>query len=231
MAPLTTTFEQGATSQPMVMTYVQPERRQTAGDAGRTLEQAGLNGDFVAGMFSEMLAHEQCGARLYRSVAGRTHNPVLKKRYEKFGAETTEHIQILHDLIEAVGGNPAFVSPAGRATEKAGTALLESTFMLGGSLDPMTAEAAMLDAVLLAESKDHANWSSLASLTDSLPDGEIRTAFSKAVSRVEPEEDEHLDWARDMRAKMVGLQAKSSAAETVGMKMETAVAKIQGWFS
>ena len=64
-----------------------------------------------------MLAHERCGTHLYRSVAGRTNNPVLQAQYEEFGDETERHVEILEELVTAAGGNPNYVSPAARATE------------------------------------------------------------------------------------------------------------------
>jgi hypothetical protein len=43
----------------------------------------------------------------------------------------------------------------------------------------------MLDAVLLAEAKDHPNWSSVAGVVDDLPADNVRDAFQAAVDEVE----------------------------------------------
>jgi hypothetical protein len=58
--------------------------------------------------------------------------------------------------------------------------------------DLVSQELVMLDAVLLAEAKDHANWSCLAGMVDDLPAGAIRDAFQTAVDEVEVQENEHL---------------------------------------
>jgi hypothetical protein len=130
-----------------------------------------------------------------------------------------------------LGGDPGYVSPSARASEKAGLGLVESMFLLGGSLDLMTQELVMLDAVLLAEAKDHANWSGLSQLVDVVTEGEVHDAVREAVERVEPEEDEHMGWARDIRIKLISAHVRSSAVQSVTAKAEETVARIQGLFS
>ena len=229
MTILTPTAASGARSVPEEMTYVDPARQVVPDERAEVLAGTGLNGPFVADLLSDVLAHERCGAQLYRSIAQRTNNPVLKKQYEHFGNQTVEHVEILEQLVARLGGDPGYVSPAARTTTKAGTGLLESTFLLTGSVDLMTQELVMLDAVLLAEAKDHANWSGLAQLTASLPDGDVRDAFTDAVEKVEPQEDEHLNWASDTRAKMISAQATSRSVRIVGETADKVVANIRSW--
>lgn len=230
MPTLTPTAATGARSVPAEMTYVDPARMITPAEREAFLQDTGLNGPFVADLLSDMLAHERCGAQLYRSVAQRTNNPMLKQRYEQFGDETTRHVEILEQLISRLGGDPGYVSPAARATTKAGSGLVESTFLLAGSVDLMTQEIVMLDAVLLAEAKDHANWSCLSGLVEKAPEGDIRDALRSACESVEPQEDEHLGWATDMRCKMTTIQATSSVLQVAGAKAEELVARIRSWF-
>jgi rubrerythrin len=230
MAILEPTATTGARAAPNAMTYVDPARVVLPHEKDAFLAGTTLNGPFVADLLSDMLAHERSGARLYRSVAGRTNNPVLKQRYQHFGNETVEHVEILESLITELGGDPGYVSPAARATEKSGTALLESTFLLAGSIDLLSQELVMLDAVLLAEAKDHANWSCLAAMVEDLPGGDERDALQLAVDDVEVQEDEHLQWARDMRCSMISLQSRSGPTSTLSMKAEEIVSRIKGLF-
>jgi rubrerythrin len=229
MPILTPTAASGARTSPAEMTYVDPSRLLPPDEAQAFLADTGLNGPFVADLLSDVLAHERSGAQLYRSVAGRTNNPLLKKQYEHFGKETLEHVQIVERLIDRLGGDPGYVSPAARATTKAGTGLLESTFLLTGSVDLMTQELVMLDAVMLAEAKDHANWSGLSKMVDMFPEGDVRSRVREAVAQVEPQEDEHLGWATDMRCQLVAAQAKSKAVQAVGETAEHIVARIKSW--
>jgi hypothetical protein len=48
----------------------------------------------------------------------------------------------------------------------------------------------MLDAVLLAEAQDHANWSCVSGVVDDLPAGNVRDAFQAAVDEVEVQGNE-----------------------------------------
>jgi hypothetical protein len=93
----------------------------------------------------------------------------------------------------------------------------------------MTQELVLLDAVMLAEAKDHANWSCLSTLCGSLPEGDVRDAFARAVGQVEPQEDEHLAWATDMRCRMITAQARSSLVQAAGEAAEKVVARIETW--
>ena len=229
MPILTPTAATGARTVPAEMTYVNPANLMPPDEAKAFLADTGLNGPFVADLLSDMLAHERCGAQLYRSLAQRTNNPMLRKQYEHFGTETTEHVEVLENLIDQLGGDPNYVSPAARATTKAGTGLLESTFLLTGSIDLMTQELVMLDAVLLAEAKDHANWGCLAALAEGMPTGDIRDAFTNAVDQVLPQEDDHFGWVSETRCKLVSAQATSRAAQVVGEAAETVVSRIKKW--
>lgn len=231
MPTLVPTAASGARAMPVGMTHVDPAQVMLPTDRESFLAGSGLNGPFVADLLSDMTAHERGGAALYRSVGARTNNPVLKQKYKHFEHQTVEHVDVLETLVSRLGGDPGYVSPSARATEKAGLNLIESTFLLGGSVDLMTQELVMLDAVLVAEAKDHANWSGLSQLVDVMPEGEVRDAVQEAVARVEPEEDEHFSWAQDMRTKLISAQVRSGAVQTMTAKAEEMVARIQDLFS
>ena len=75
--------------------------------------------------------------------------------------------------------------------------------------DPAAAELVACDCVVLAETKDHANWELIGECAQAT-DGEAGRALSDAYAQVEEEEDEHLyhskGWSRE-------LWLKSSRAE------------------
>src|SRR4051812_42958877 len=99
MPTLTPTLETGGKSKPSDVVRVDP-RAAIDGDAlAPGLAQTGLNAGFIADLLSGMLTHERCGVHLYRSVAERTNNPMLKRKYEEFGKETLEHVTIFEGLI------------------------------------------------------------------------------------------------------------------------------------
>jgi len=231
MAILTPTKATGGAGQPLPALYVEPERQVTPAMLEALLPGSGLNTAFVADRLSAILTHERCGRHLYRSCEGRSNNPILTAKYKEFGAETERHVEILECLIEATGGNPSYVSPQARAVEAMDSNLLEAPFMIAGSVDFMTAEMTMLDAVFVAESVDHANWKALAQLTSQLPPGELRDVFQNAVDEVEQQEDEHLSWAQQTRERLVMLQARSDVLANVGEKAEELLARVRNWLS
>jgi len=213
------------------MLYVDPECQATPDALEAMFAGTALNGLFLADLLSAVLTHERCGRHIYRSVEGRSNNPVLQAKYRQFGEQTERHVTILEQLISSAGGNPNYVSAQARAVEGMNSYLLQSTFLTSGSADFMTAEMAMLDAVFLAETIDHANWRTLRDLTEAMDDGELRVAFRAAVEEVEEEEDEHVGWARDTRTKLTMLQAKSSAMTALGAKAEEMMARVRNWFA
>jgi rubrerythrin len=208
---LTPTYDRGATGKPMPMVYVPPERGRAEADMTSFAAGSGLNGGFLADLLSDYLQHERCGVHLYRSLAQRTLLKTTRRQYKKFGDETQNHVRILHRLITALGGDPNYVSPAARATEKMASSLLEGTFLLGGSVDEVTNELVLVDAVLLAEARDHANWKFLGQLASEASPGSARDAIEAAVREVEPQEDEHAAWAENTRSALATLLAQSAA--------------------
>ena len=206
------TSETGGTAQPTEAVYVPPDRQVHDAGSNTALVETGVNAPFVADLLSACLAHERCGVHLYRSVAGRTADAELRAQYEHFGTETRDHVERLEQLVAAAGGDPQYVSASARATEKAGAGLLESTYLLTGSVDSMTAELVMLEAVMLAEAKDHSNWELLAQLASVMTDGALRRRVQTVTSEVLAQEDEHYRWAHDTRARVSLTLAAGSVA-------------------
>jgi rubrerythrin len=208
MTTLTPTKLVDAQSQAADLLYVDPAQEMSPETLAGLLPK-GVDSGFVADLLSAMLTHERCGVHLYRSVAGRTAEAEAKKKYEEFGRQTLRHVEILEQVIANAGGNPNYVSFQARAVEGTNSKILESTFVLGGSIDPVTQEMAMLDAVFLAETIDHANWTTLGALAQQLPDGDLRASLTAAVGEVEEQEDEHVGWAKATRQQLVLQLAKS----------------------
>jgi rubrerythrin len=203
MPTFTPTKDRGATTKASPVLYAEDA---CVVDDAMLEEQVNIPGvdvAFVADLLSACLAHERCGVHLYRSCAARTMDPELRKAYEDFGAETARHVAILEAIITESRGNPNYVSPRARAVEATDTKLLESTFLAAGGLDVADREMAMLEAVLIAETIDHANWETMRRLGEAMPAGPERDGLSAAVGEVLVEEDKHLGWAAETRGKLI----------------------------
>jgi hypothetical protein len=228
---LTPTKTTGGVTKALPGVYAEPDRYVDDASLAAAMPETGLNNAFLADLLSAVLTHERCGRHLYRSCEGRTSNPVLQAKYRDYGAETERHVELLEDLITAGGGNPSYLSPLARAVEGTDSNVLESTFLLRGSLDLATAEMAMLDAVVLAESIDHANWLLMAKLGDQLPEGPLRDQFQAAVNEVQAQEDDHLTWALATKERLTMLQLSPNATSALTDKADELLARVQNWLA
>jgi hypothetical protein len=76
--------------------------------------------------------------------------------------------------------------------------------------DPVAAELVACEAVLLAETKDHADWELLGECAKAL-EGDAASTLRAAYEQIEGEEDEHLyhtqGWRRELWLKSLGLRS------------------------
>ncbi|HYE73989.1 MAG TPA: hypothetical protein VEF04_11695, partial [Blastocatellia bacterium] len=178
-------------------TIAEPECQMTSAELQALAVDAPVSKIFLANLISAFSSHERCGVHLYRTAAGMTKIPEFRERYEEFGRETENHVRILAELTTAMGGDPMYVSPQARIDEALNSKMME-TILLNGSIDDLTQELTMLDTVILAETRCHANWELLSLMADQVPDSAMKQALQDAVSQVGPQEDEHIRWARQM---------------------------------
>jgi rubrerythrin len=222
------TKDTGGRTMPESMTICEPQLAVTGEMLeAQVLPGSGLNVAFIAGTLSAFVAHERAGAALYRVAAEHSDNPMLVEKYEEFGRETVEHIGIYEQLIADLGGDPNYVSPAARINEQVGAKLLEGPVLLAGSVDLLTLETTFLEAVAIAEHKCHDNWTLLAQLGENLPDPVARDLVRAAVAKVEPQEDEHLRWAKDTWFQLASTNAQHPAATGAMGVIERAAHKVK----
>ena len=209
MATITTKETGGLAPLMTPVSFSAPECAMPPEQLEAFLADAGVNGPFLADLLSACLMHEQCGLHLYRTAMSMTTKDSLREKYQEFGAETEEHIRIFEELIAACGGQPGYVSPAARLVEALDSKMHEAAILLPDGADEATLELAILEAVVLAETKCHADWSLIQQLAAELPDGIARTAFQNAVDQVAEQEDEHIRWARETWAQLVMMLVKA----------------------
>jgi rubrerythrin len=198
MNPMIVTKETGATTMPIGMVVTTPECEMTGSKLLQSLGNEQAGGIMLANLLSAFAAHERCGVHLYRTAAGMTQISEWREKYQEFLAQTEDHVRILSDLTTQLGGDPMYVSPQARMTEFTNSKLMEA-ILFDGSVDGMTRELTMLEAVLLAEQKCHANWELLKQFASQSPDSSSSQAIQEAVEQVEDQEDEHVRWAQQTR--------------------------------
>jgi len=150
---------------------------------------------------SEFLMVEQGGLQLYRVAAERCTVPMLIQQYQEFGQQTARHREVYVQLIQALGGDPNYVSPTARLAQVKATKLIESAMIVAG-LAPEELMASDLENVLLAETKCHLDWELVSQLAEQSTDAKLKQTLQQAVQEVEEQEDQHLDWARQTLSQM-----------------------------
>jgi rubrerythrin len=190
----TVTKMPGGKAIPIGMTVVPPERRMGLSDLEGFGVDEELEGIFLANFMSAFAAHERCVVHLYRMATGLTRIPECREKYTEFEDHTEDHLRILERLIERLDGDPMYASPQARMTEFVATKLVEP-ILLEGSVDPLTLELTLLEAVTLAERKRRLNLKLISELADQMRETISKQAMREAVEQVESDEDEHVRWA------------------------------------
>jgi hypothetical protein len=220
------TWDTGATAKPGPAMTVHPERTVTDDQLSEVAADAGLNSPFLADLLASCATHERCGVNLFTSLAARTDNPAAKHRFEQFRDDAFAAVVAYDQLLEHTGVPAHYASPAARMTEAMDTRLL-SAFLLTGAADQMTIELKGVEAVLLASTMCVANSALMRSVAESMEEGPSRTAVEETLAKVEPAQQEHLEWAANMQQQLVMAQVSSSAAQKVGAAAEAVVGKVR----
>lgn len=137
---------------------------------------------FLAEFLNEMLAQEQTGVALYRTVIGRSTDEVLRRQLQAFLADTEHHERIIQDLIRDMSGEPGPASVGTLAILGAQQASLMQR------IEPGYREWKDLECLLQAELMCQRNWEILKAIGDSNGD----PAIERAVHRVANDEDRHV---------------------------------------
>jgi hypothetical protein len=102
------------------------------------------------------------------------------------------------------------MTPGCKVVEHTGKSLVVAMKMALAAGDPAAAELVACDCVVLAETKDHANWGLLGECAKAFTGPGAQTLLS-AYETIEEQEDEHLyhskGWCRELWLKSLGLPA------------------------
>ena len=158
----------------------------------------------------QALEHERGGVLVYKSALECVQNNDLRDEWEEYLEQTQKHVQVLTDVCESVGLDPAETTPGCRIVRENGKALVAAIKMAQASGDADAAEIVACESVVLAETKDHANWELIGACTTELDDDDAEE-LAAAYEEIEEEEDEHLyhskGWCRELWRRSLGLEA------------------------
>jgi rubrerythrin len=158
----------------------------------------------------QALETEQGGIAVYSTALRCAVNDDLKKEWQEYLDQTTDHEAIVRTLFEELGLDPSTETPGRKVVRHIGESLVTAMEMALASGPPEAAQLVAGECVVLAETKDHLNWGLIGAAAEEAtgPEGD---ALDAACSQVEDEEDEHLyhstGWTRELWIESLGLPA------------------------
>lgn len=184
------------------------KRRTTPSSASRSRRRTPttVNPGWLRDFVSQMLAVERGGVQLYEKALDDLMHENLRSKLEQFLSQTERHVELCEQLVETAGGEVDDMSPSARAADHKAEGLLTAEVP-----DEML-DINNLENLVLAETKDHWNWETLAGLTDQIDDSDIKKAAAKAVREVRKQENDHLLWAQKTLTQLA-LEAAHQAPE------------------
>ena len=158
----------------------------------------------------QSLEHERGGVLIYRTALECAVNPQLRDEWESYLDQTADHVDVLTHTCESLGLDPRERTPGCEVVHDTGKALVLAMKKALASGDLAGAELVACDCVVLAETKDHANWELIGECAKVFND-DIGAVLREAYAQVEDQEDEHLyhstGWCRELWLKSLGLNA------------------------
>jgi rubrerythrin len=163
----------------------------------------------IEDLLYQALETELGGVEVYRMALLCTDREALKEEWGRYLDETEQHVDIVRAVLTALELDAEATTP-GRQIVRDKARGLVSAMQKALAYSPLAAELVAAEAVVDAETKDHANWQLLGALGQEAT-GMTKEALSEAFEKVAPEEDEHLNhskgWCREMWRESMGLSA------------------------
>lgn len=162
----------------------------------------------VRELLLQALTHERGGTLVYSTALECAIDDDLREEWEKYLEQTVRHVDILTGVCVAMGLDPDEVTPGCQIVHHNGKSLVIAMKMARADGNREAAQLVACDCVVLAETKDHANWELIGQCAKQI-EGETATLLQQAYDEVEDEEDEHLyhtkGWCRELWLRSLGL--------------------------
>lgn len=158
----------------------------------------------------QALETELGGVQVYTNAVTCAVNDDLKEEWEKYLAQTQQHVEIVEEMFGKLGLDIAEETPGRAVVRHTGESLVKAMEMAKSAGDPAAAQLVAAECVVLAETKDHLNWHLIGELAKK-ETGDTGKALKEAYEKVEDEEDEHLyhttGWTRELWIEFLGMPA------------------------
>ena len=177
----------------------------------------------------QALETEKGGVQIYTTALRLAINKDLREEWDKYLEQTKNHVQIVSDVLTALGLDPNTETPGRKVVRYLGTSLVKTMELASRCADPQAAQIVAAECVVLAETKDHLNWELIGELAKKAT-AEESALLTPAYEQVEGEEDEHLyhttGWTRELWIQALGMPAVLPPPEEI-KKVDTAIEAAQ----
>jgi hypothetical protein len=164
----------------------------------------------VEELILQSLEHELGGVKVYTAALECAVNEELKEEWRKYLDETQSHVTALDKVCSAMKIDVARETPGRSVVRHNGAALVAAMKMALKAGDRPAAELVACECVVVAETKDHADWELLGQCAEHLT-GPAADALQSAYDEIEDQEDEHLyhtkGWCRELWLQSLGMKS------------------------
>jgi rubrerythrin len=168
-----------------------------------------LNQEQVTELIYQALETELGGVEVYATALECVQNEDLKEEFEKYHEQTQRHVELMREVCQTLALDTDEETPGRLVVRRKAEALVESMKEALKVGNREAAEIVAVEAVVDAETKDHANWQLIGEIVKK-GEGETAKALKKAYNEVEDQEDEHLyhskGWARELWIQALGMK-------------------------
>lgn len=183
------------------------------------------NAAHVRELLLQALETERGGIQVYGAAIRAARNKDLKHEWEGYLEETRNHERILTRVFEAMGLDTEMSSPGREVVAHQGASLVAAIEMAMANAKPADAELVAAECVVLAETKDHANWTLIGVIAEQ-HGGTEGKVLKQAYDAVVTDEEHHLyhtkGWSRELWIEALGYPAVLPPPEEV-KQVESAI--------
>jgi rubrerythrin len=164
----------------------------------------------VKELLLQSLEHERGGIQVYENAINCALNDDLREEWRHYLEQTRNHERILLRVFSELSLDAEEQGPGRAIVKQLGQALVQAMQTAKKGAKPEAAELVACECVVLAETKDHADWELITKAAEKST-GKQKATLQAAADEVEEQEDEHLyhskGWCRELWIQSLGLKA------------------------
>jgi len=117
-----------------------------------------MNSTQFTELLLQSLEHERGGVHVYLTAIKCAVRDDLRSEWQRYLAQTEEHVESLTDVCDAFDIDPFTTTPGTQIVKSLGKALVTAMETALSAGNPHAAQIVAAECVVLAETKDHLDW-------------------------------------------------------------------------